>query len=78
MQACPLQQENRVGIVIATDKIAVAALHDIFPGPFKNQRHRITAHLLPGVELAAAFAATAVVEVRQVKLLHVVLAHQPQ
>ncbi len=74
----PLQHQDGIGVVVAADKIAVQALLDVGPGSLENQRHGFAAHLLPCIELAAAFATTAVVEMREVEFLHVVFAHQLQ
>ncbi|MNH21100.1 hypothetical protein D3C76_1578680 [compost metagenome] len=78
MTRSPLQQQDGIGIVVAADEVAVAAVLDIIPGLIKQQVHRLTAHLLQRVELAAALAAAAVVQVREVELAHVTVAHQRQ
>ena len=72
----PLQQQHGVGVVVATDKIAGHAILDVVPGLLEQHQHGVAAHLLMGVQLPAALAAPAVVEVREVELLHIVFTHQ--
>ncbi len=76
----PLQQEHRVGVVVAADEIGLAAMLHVVPGLLEQLVHGVAGHLVMGIGLAAAaaFAAAAVVEVRQVELLYIVFAHQRQ
>lgn len=72
----PVEEKDRVGVVVAGDEVAVAPLPDVLVGPFEEQREGLAGAPVVGVEGAAAAAAATVVEVREVELLHVEFAHQ--
>ena len=74
----PLQQVDAVGVVVAGDEFAPASGLRVRPAGLEQQVHDAARGLVHDVGAAVTVAAAAVVQVRDVELVHLFVVHQSQ